>query len=80
MLLLVRPETLLRWHRRPVAGAGTSSHRATGRPPPDQQLQQLILRMARENPRWSFQGTVALRPRASSNLSGVEVLPCIEAY
>ena len=31
----VRPETLLRWHRRLVAGAWTYPHRQTGRPPLD---------------------------------------------
>jgi putative transposase len=52
---LVRPETLLRWHRRLVAGAWTYPHRGTGRPPLDQELQQLIVRLARENPRWGYQ-------------------------
>ncbi|HZM78749.1 MAG TPA: hypothetical protein VFC19_23730 [Candidatus Limnocylindrales bacterium] len=31
----MQPETLLRWHRRLVAGAWTYSHRQTGRPPLD---------------------------------------------
>ena len=35
---LVKPETLLRWHRRLVAGAWTHPHRGTGRPPLDQEL------------------------------------------
>jgi putative transposase len=52
---LVRPETLLRWHRRLVAGAWTYPHRGTGRPPLDQELQQLIVRLAKENPRWGYQ-------------------------
>jgi putative transposase len=52
---LVRPETLLRWQRRLVAGVWTYPHRGTGRPPLDQELQQLILRLARENPRWGYQ-------------------------
>jgi putative transposase len=52
---LVRPETLLRWHRRLVAGAWTYAHRRPGRPPLDQELQQLIIRLARENPRWGYQ-------------------------
>jgi putative transposase len=51
----VKPETLLRWHRRLVAGAWTYPHRGTGRPPLDQELQQLIVRLARENSRWGYQ-------------------------
>ena len=52
---LVKPETLLRWHRRLVAGAWTYPHGQTGRPPLDQEVQQLIIRLARENPRWGYQ-------------------------
>ena len=52
---LVKPETLLRWHRRLVAGAWTYPHRQTGRPPLDQEVQQLIVRLAKENPRWGYQ-------------------------
>jgi putative transposase len=51
----VRPETLVRWHRRLVAGAWTYPSRGSGRPPLDQELQQLIIRLARENPRWGYQ-------------------------
>jgi putative transposase len=52
---LVKPETLLRWHRGLVAGAWTYPHRQTGRPPLDQGTQQLIVRLARENPTWGYQ-------------------------
>jgi hypothetical protein len=55
VLLLVKPETLLRWHRRLVAGAWTYPHHAAGRPQLDQELQQLIVRLASENPRWGYQ-------------------------
>jgi putative transposase len=51
---LVRPETLLRWHRRLVAGKWTTAHRPPGRPALDPEARELILRLGRENPRWGY--------------------------
>jgi putative transposase len=51
--LLVTPQTLLRWHRTLVRREWTyGKQRPPGRPPIDPQTTELILRMARDNPRW----------------------------
>jgi hypothetical protein len=47
---LVRPETLLRWHRQLVKGVWTYPRRGPGRPPLDPEVQQLIVRLAKDNP------------------------------
>lgn len=52
---LVRPETLLRWHRKLVARKWTRPHRPPGRPALDPEVRDLILRLARENARWGYQ-------------------------
>jgi putative transposase len=50
---IVTPQTLLRWHRTLVRRKWTHRKARTPcRPPIDPQTTDLILRMARENPRW----------------------------
>ena len=50
---LVSPATLLRWHRRLAARRWTYAGRV-GRPPVGDEIRELVLRLARENPRWGY--------------------------
>ena len=54
--LLVKPETVLGWHRQLVRRrwAAYRDRPRRGRPPILAECCQLILRMARENPRWGY--------------------------
>jgi hypothetical protein len=51
---IVTPATLLAWHRQLVKRKWTYRRRRTGRPPLDLKICRLILRMAKDNPRWGY--------------------------
>src|SRR6186997_3232493 len=51
---LVSPRTLLRWHAQLVARRWTYPHRRPGRRPTTPPIRALVLRIARENPRWGY--------------------------
>ena len=54
---IVTPDTILRWHRELVAKKWDYSERRKkqpGRPPLSDEVRQLVLRMARENPGWGY--------------------------
>ncbi|WP_217133462.1 integrase core domain-containing protein [Streptomyces sp. AC558_RSS880] len=54
--LLVRPDTVLRWHRDLVARrhAAASRPKRSGRPRTVRSIRLLVLRLARENPGWGY--------------------------
>ena len=61
---IVNPDTILRWHRELVARHWDYGHRrkSAGRPPVLQEIVELVLRMASENPTWGYgriQGALA---------------------
>jgi len=51
-LAVVKPATFIRWHRQGFKLLWRWKSRPVGRPPIPEDLQELILRMAEENPTW----------------------------
>jgi putative transposase len=51
---IVSPDTLLRWHRQLIAMKWTFLRRGPGRPRVIRTIQELVVRMASENPRWGY--------------------------
>ena len=54
-VLLFKPDTVLKWHRELVRRKWTTRrHDPGGRPAIAAEVEQLLLRLARENPRWGY--------------------------
>src|SRR6195256_1199906 len=53
---IVKPDTILSWHRKLVAQKfdGSQQRKAPGRPPIDPELEALAVRMAQENRSWGY--------------------------
>jgi hypothetical protein len=56
---IVTPDTILRWHRRLIAAKWDFSDcraKAQGRPPVPDRVVRLVLRFAKQNPTWGYDG------------------------
>jgi putative transposase len=53
-IFLATPSTLLRWHRELIRRRWTYPTKGRGRRPLDAKVVNLVLRLARENPRWGY--------------------------
>ncbi|MDX3876618.1 integrase core domain-containing protein [Streptomyces europaeiscabiei] len=73
MRLLVRPDTVLRWHRNVIARRHASQSRPKrgGRPRTVHSIRALVLRLARENPSWGYR-----RLHGELLVLGVKVAAC----
>ncbi|MGA2605727.1 MAG: hypothetical protein ABSG14_16030 [Verrucomicrobiia bacterium] len=54
-VIIVKPETILKWHRRLVAKKfdGSRFCKRHGRPPTKAEIEDLAVRLARDNPAWA---------------------------
>jgi putative transposase len=74
LVLLVRPaRDAVRLASALVAGAWTYSHRHTGGPPLDPEVQRLIVRLAKENPAWGSQQINGERQRLGVPISATAI-------
>src|SRR2546422_7575161 len=68
---IVKPDTILAWHRRLVAQKfdGSQQRKALGRPPTDPELEALVVRMAQENRAWGYDRIVGALTNLGHSIS-----------
>jgi homeodomain-containing protein len=66
-----KPDTLLRWYRELIAEKfdGSKFRRSVGRPPVDEEIEQLMVRIARKNPNWGYDQIVGAMSNLGHKLS-----------
>jgi putative transposase len=70
---LVTPRTLLRWHRGLVRRKWRQPPGRRGRPPLPAEVRELVLRLARENPRWGHRRISGELAKLGLNVSATSV-------
>jgi putative transposase len=71
-VFLVTPATLLRWHRELIARKWTYPHTGKRHALPEETV-ELVLRLARENPRWGYQRIVGEMRKVGVSVSASSV-------
>src|SRR5437879_823124 len=68
---IVKPDTILAWHRKLVALKfdGSQQRQAPGRPTIDQELEALVVRMAQENRSWGYDRIVGALANLGDTIS-----------
>ena len=77
------PDTILRWHRQLVAAKWDYSQRRQkkpGRPPTPEEITQLVLQMARENPSWGYDRIVGALANLKHRISDQTVGNILKAH
>jgi putative transposase len=69
----VRPDTLLGWHRLLVRRRWRYAGRRPGRPAVSEDIRELVLRVARENPRWGYKRIVGELAGVGMNVAATTV-------
>jgi putative transposase len=72
-VLLVTPRMLLRWHHSLVRRKWRQSPGQVGRPPLPAEVQALVLRLARENPRWGHRRICGELRKLGFNVSATSI-------
>jgi putative transposase len=72
---IVKPDTILAWHRRLIAQKfdGSQQRKAPGRPPIDAELESLMVRMAKENRSWGYDCIAGALKHLGYTISGQTV-------
>ena len=80
---LFTPDTILRWHRELIAQKGDYSDRRKkkpGRPPTPEEIAQLVVQMARENPSWGYDRIVGALANLGHQISDQTVGNILKAH
>src|SRR5438093_2687701 len=72
---IVKPDTILGWHRKLVAKKfdGSTQRKAPGRPTIDKEVEALVVRMAHENRSWGYDRIVGALANLGYTISGQTV-------